>query len=103
MYADDTTVFLRDTESIHLLKLLDQFKTVSSLEVNASKTEAMWLSQWKNRRDTPFNISWPVDPICALGVFFSYNVTKAAKLNFDEKLQSMEKILNIWKNRQLTL
>lgn len=91
MYADDTTVFLRDTESIsHLLKLLDQFKTVSGLEVNASKTEAMWLGQWKNRRDTPFNISWPVDPICALGVFFSYDATKTAKLNFDEKLRRME-------------
>ena len=104
MYADDTTVFLRDTESIsYLLKLLDQFKTVSGLGVNASKTEAMWLGQWKNRRDTPFNINWPVDPICALGVFFSYDATKAAKLNFDEKLRSMEKILNIWKNRKLTL
>ena len=104
MYAHDTTVFLRDTESIsHLLKLLDQFKTVSGLEVNASKTEAMWFGQWKNRRDTPFNISWPVDPICALGVFFSYDATKAAKLNFDEKLRSMEKIFNIWKNRKLTL
>ena len=41
-----TPVFLRDTESIsHLLKLLDQFKTVSGQEVNASKTEAMWLCQ----------------------------------------------------------
>ena len=88
-----------------MVKPLDQFKTVSGLEVNASKTEAMWLGQWKNRRDTPFNISWPVDPICPLGVFFSYNATtcKAAKLNFDEKLRSMEKSLNIWKNRKLTL
>ena len=93
MYADHTTVFLRDTESIsYLLKLLDQFKTVSGLEVNASKTEAIWLGQWKNRSDTPFSFSWPVDPICALGVFFSYDATKAAKLNFDEKLRSMEKI-----------
>ena len=88
-----TTVFLRDTESIsYLLKLLDQFKPVSGLEVNASKTEAIWLGQWKNRSDTPFSFSWPVDPICALGVFFSYDATKAAKLNFDEKLRSMEKI-----------
>ena len=50
--------------------------------------------------DTPFNISWPVDPICALGVFFYYDATKAAKLDFDEKLRSMEKILNIKKNRK---
>ena len=78
----------RDTESIsHLLKLLDQFKTVSGLEVNASKNEAMWLGQRKNRRETLFNISWPVDPICALGVFFSYDATKAAKVDFDENCE----------------
>jgi len=41
MYADDTTVFLSDTDSIdHLLKLLSQFKVVSGLEVSTSKTEA---------------------------------------------------------------
>ena len=39
----------------------------------------------------------------ALGVFFSYNTLKADKLNFDDKLRSMEKILNIWKCRRLTL
>ncbi|KAL9968540.1 hypothetical protein ACROYT_G020647 [Oculina patagonica] len=104
MYADDTTVFLSDTESVpHLLELLNQFKVVSGLEVNSTKTEAMWLGKWKNRCDTPFNFKWPVDPICALGVFFSYDTTKADKLNFDEKLRSMEKVLNIWKNRKLTL
>ena len=63
MYADDTTVFVSDTDSIlHLL-----------------------------------------NPICALGVFFSYNTLKADKLNFDDKLRSMEKVLNIWKCRRLTL
>jgi len=104
MYAHDTKVFLSDTESIsYLLKLLSQFKVASGLKVNNSKTEAMWLGKWKNRSDTPFNFNRPVNPICALGVFFSYNTTKADKLNFDEKLRNMNKILNIWKNRKLTL
>ena len=99
-----STVFLSDTKSIrHLLELLSQFKVVSGLEVNTSKTEAMWFGKWKNRSDNPFNFSWPVEPICALGVFFSYDTTKADKLNFDEKLQNMEKILNIWKTRKLNL
>ncbi len=62
----------------------------------------MWLGKWKNRCDTPFNLQQPVDPICALGVFFSYDTKKSDKLNFGEKLQSMEKLLNIWKNRKLT-
>ena len=60
MYADDTTIFLSDTKSIsQQLELLNQFKVVSGLEVNSTKTEAMWLGKWKNRCDTPFNFKWP--------------------------------------------
>ena len=104
MYADDTTVFVNDTDSIlHLLNMLEKFRSISGLQVNTSKTEALWLGCWKDRRDTPFNFKWPEDPICALGVFFSYNTLKADKLNFDDKLRSMEKVLNIWKCRRLTL
>ena len=40
----------------------------------------MWLGRWKNKSDTPFNFNWLVEPICALGVFFSYDTTKADKL-----------------------
>ena len=68
---------------------------MSGLEVNTSKTEAMWLDKWKNKPDTPFNFNRPVEPICALGVFFSYDTTKADKPNFYEKLRNMEEILNI--------
>ena len=43
-YADDTTVLVRDLESVpHLIKLLEDFKKVSGLEINKHKTEAMWL------------------------------------------------------------
>ena len=58
---------------------------------------------WKDRPDTPFNFNYPQDPICALGVFFSYNTPEADKLNFGDKLCSMEKVLNAWKCRKLTL
>ena len=58
---------------------------------------------WKNRQDTPFNFNYPQDPICALGVFFSYDTPKADKLNFVDKLRNMEKVFNAWKCRKLTL
>ena len=49
MYADNTTVFLSDTESIsHLLKLLSQFKVVSGLE----------LSQYLQNRS---HVAWQVE------------------------------------------
>ena len=54
-YADDTTVFVRDLDSVNsLLHLLNEFHTCSGLEMNTTKTEAMWLGKWKNRKDTPF-------------------------------------------------
>ena len=55
LYADDTTVFVRDLDSVdHLLTLLDNFKNLSGLEINTTKSEGMWLGRWKNKTETPF-------------------------------------------------
>ena len=104
LYADDTTVFVRDLDSVaHLLILLEKFKNVSGLEINTTKTEGMWLGCWKNNTQTPFGFRWPQEPIKALGIFFSYNRIKANELNFAEKIRNLEKTLNSWKRRNLTL
>ena len=104
LYADDTTVFVRDLDSIaHLLSLLDKFKNLSGLEINTKKTEGMWLGCWKNNTETPFGFRWPRDPIKTLGIFFSYDLNKTNELNFVEKIKNLEKTLNCWKRRNLTL
>ena len=103
-YADDTTVFVRDCESVtQLLKLLDEFKTNCGLEINTSKTEALWLGSWRNCRETPYNFKWPKETVQALGVHFSYNEQHANRLNFEEKIKNIEKVLNAWRRRNLTL
>ena len=103
-YANDTTVFVKDEESVEqLLGLLDEFKSISGQEINTSKTEAMWLGCWIDKIRTPFNFKWPKEPICALGIYFSYNTEHANKLNFEEKISNLEKTLNGWKRRKLTL
>ena len=87
LFADNTTVFVRDQDSVtQLLKLLCKFTRVSGLEINTSETETMWLGAWRSRKETPFNFKWSQDPIRALGVFFSYNSEEANKLNFSEKI-----------------
>ena len=49
MYADDTIVFVCDLDSItHLLNLLEKFASISGLQINTSKTEALWLGLWKD-------------------------------------------------------
>ena len=55
LYADDTTIFVKDLSSVTaLLDTLENFKNCSGLELNKSKTEAMWLGSWADRKDTPF-------------------------------------------------
>ena len=64
----------------------------------------MWLGTWKNNLETPFSFRWPRHPIKALGIFFSYDLRKAIhELNFIEKIRNLEKTLNSWKRRNLTL
>ena len=56
-YADDTTVLVRDLDSVtQLLKHLYKFKQISGLEINTSKTEALCLGCWKSRKDKPFGL-----------------------------------------------
>ena len=51
-FADDTTVFIKDHQSVvNLLKLLNEFKDTSGLEINTSKTEAMWLGAWRTEQN----------------------------------------------------
>ena len=103
-YADDTTVFVRDRESVtQLLKLLEEFKTNCGLEINTSKTEALWLGSWRNCRETPYNFKWPKESVQALGLHFSYDEQHSNRLNFEEKIQNIEKVLNAWSRRNLTL
>ena len=93
---------------ISLLKLLNEFNECSGLEINNTKTEAMWLGEWKDKTDEPFGFKWPKEPINALGVSFSYNHANADRLNFGEKILSLEKTLkhletekldSLWKNQ----
>ena len=84
-YADDTTAVLSDFNSAQtLFKLLDDFKKLSGLEVNPTKTEGMWIGYSKENKTKPFGIKWPSQPIKALGVYYSYDKKLLHEKNFIE-------------------
>jgi len=106
MYADDTTAFIKDDCSAnHLFDLLNDFGACSGLKINTSKSEGMWLGSFKCNlgKRSPFNISWPEKYEIALGVAFAYDPSVSCKINFEEKLAALKKILNQWTIRNLTL
>ena len=83
--------------------MLENFKNISGLKVNSSKTEGMWLGSLKGNEMKPLGIKWPSDPIKALGVFFSYDKKLLFQKNFSERLDKIKKLINIWSSRGLSL
>ena len=76
-YADDTTAFVFDASSAeNLFELLNIFRDVSGLELDKSKTEGMRLGACRLNTSTPFDIAWPLEPIYALGIYFTDNETR---------------------------
>ena len=85
-YADDTTAVLSDVNSAHILfKLLDDFKKLSGLAINPSKTEGMWIGSARGNKTKPFGIKWPNERIKALGVYYSYDPKLLVEKKIDRK------------------
>ena len=105
-YADDTSCFMRDIDSVvKLLEKLEAFKSFKSclgLELNRSKTEAMWLGKNNPQPTDLFGINWPPKCVC-LGICFSRDSEISTNDNFEKRLLALEKCLNIWSSRDLTL
>ena len=100
-----TQLFLFDSSALFLFFLLERFGTFSGLKMNNSKTEGLWLGLWKNRlgKGEPFGILWSKQYVSTLGVVFAYERRVGDKINFDERLVKLKKVLNLWSGRHLTI
>ena len=87
-------------QKIYLLH--HKFSKVSDLKVNTDKTEALLLGKSKWSTEKPFGIKWPIS-IKILGVHFSHDKTLQDKLNFGKIPKTIAQIINLWKQRKLTL
>ena len=99
-YADDTTSFVKSIRSLErLFDVIHLYEQGSGAKLNVSKTEAMWLGAWKLRNDQPLGLTW-VKKMKILGIVFGF-VTE--RDNWQPKLEKLEKHLNLWKSRSLSL
>ena len=63
----------------------------------------MWLGKNANKSDALFGVQWPQRPISALGISFSYNLKLCKQENFLQKVCKIQKLFNIWSQRDLSL
>ncbi len=84
------------------MTIINNFKNVSGLGVNADKTELMPLGSSKNADilDLGYKI---VEELKITGITFTYNHENLTKRNYTENVNNIELTLNIWKQRQLSI
>ena len=103
-YADDTSLALRDKESIaYSLNIIGSFGNVSGLKLNKTKCVGMWLGPYKDTSNMHENIVFTNEPVKCLGIYIGHNKEKQYELNWNPKIEKMKVILNMWKMRKLTL
>ena len=97
--------FLKDAHFVeNAMNILQEFKIISGLALNKTKTKATWLGCDRECQDTPGGILWQTDGIKILGVTFRSKGTAADNLeNWENIMQAMEKSLNSWNRRNISI
>ena len=111
-FADDTALYLDGSKESfeNCIRLLSTFASISGLTINFQKTIVVWLGSKKNCNDRflrDMNFTWDPGGACNskfkyLGIFFSTNIENIVILNYENKLDEINKILKSWNKRPLT-
>ena len=106
-YADDTTFFLKNNESIReLINVFNILFSFSGLKPNLSKCETAGIGLLKgvNRAVCGMkSVDLVNDSIKILGSHFSYNQNIKNEKNFVKIVTDIQNILKIWNQRNLTI
>ena len=98
---------MRDSHSLQIiLKIMKPFYEFSSVKINVEKCEACWLGKARHRTTQPARCKWTSltkSCIKILCITFSYNKALADKENFYTLSLDCRTLLNIWKERWLSL
>ena len=103
-YADDASLFLRDRMDFReVLSKIKKFAVFSGLHMNTNKTFAMQFNGNGEMGDIFQGIRF-VEKLKILGIIFSkVHCSRDINDNIDPKIESLERICSLWKNRNLSL
>ena len=87
------------------LDLFNSFYKCSGLKLNFDKTSAIWLGTMKGSKEIlcpELNLSW-IDTFMLLGISFHTDLETMTELNYKAKVTAIEKILQSYGKRRLSL
>jgi hypothetical protein len=103
-YADDTSLFLQNEQSLTLaLTIIEMFSKCSGLKMNRDKSESLYIGISSNFRHKEKGIKWTNGPVKCLGAYICKDNQQTIEINIKQKLEKIENIIKIWACRHLTL
>ena len=106
-HADDCTNALKDEKSLEkTLHIIEEFSHVSGLKLNLEKTECILTGSFVQTYSNETHIQGvKITNSCvkALGVYLGYDKDICYYHNWTSKLEKLERILSVWKRRNLTI
>jgi hypothetical protein len=103
-YADDTIVFPNsDNDVTEVINILNKFAKVAGTKLNIEKTEGLRLGKFKHENITNTKIKWNNKCIRCLGIYVGLDKAMCEKKNWLDKITEMQKLLDTWRKRKLTL
>ena len=97
------TFTLANTSSVEIfMQILNNFEKCSGLKMNVSKTKPMWIGAKKNSSQKPLGLEWCTG-VKTLGIYFSCDQGEVIKQKFLERLCDIQKTINLWSLRGLSL
>ena len=100
------TLFLKNKRDLKkAIESLELFGKKAGTELNLSKCEGLWIGLYKQRQRACnlCGIKWPEKPIRYLGIYIGHDQKECFKLNFEDKLTSIDEVLKQAVKRNLTL
>ena len=102
--ADDTSLFIRDTDSIkNIFSLLERFETNAGLKANVEKTKFYNIGNTVIDETTLLGPKFEKTPIQILGITVTDDENISIEHNFTPRVKAIENILKHWSRRKLSL
>ncbi len=101
MLADDLTLILTDLVSVD--NALNKYTQYSRLKINIDKIKTKHHGYSNTSYYYSHGLSWIKSPLETLGVHITNNEEENLKYNFKPKIATFKNLLNIWKQRTLTI
>ena len=103
-YADDLVVVITTLESLNeLFRILKKFEYATNAKINKSKTECLWVGQWKNNQETPLGLKWTNDKVYFTGIYVGNDRSDCNLQGFTEIIEKIKTKLSYWKGKFICL